>query len=298
MAEWISLDRVAVYHNYRQHDGESIAQLAADMRANGYRETFPVELCPDGFGGFFIITGHGRHAAAMDAGLESIYAMVFPEIVAGSRDFHAMQLRENMARKQSSALEDGLAFLDQLAAGMTEDDLASITGHALSWVRDRVTLAKCDPVLQAFAARYGIRYAIAAADLPGQLLTTLVATITADSKKINLDYWSELVGMARQGWNETLQSSSSMFDSDAFLVSQQWDTRLGAYVDAIKAREADELEQGLAFLTVKDAAVHLGITRAAVLKAIQRGTFPPADIRLGQTPGWRLGTIQSYAVKV
>ena len=299
MAEWIALEELAVYHNYRQHDPEGIAARAEDMRANGYRESYPIELCPNPDGGYYIISGHGRHESATLAGLGRVYANVFPEIVAGSMAFHAMQLRENMARKQSTPLEDGRQLQSMIDDGLTIEEAIVVSDHGAQWVRDRLTLAGCDPVLQAFSARYGIRYATAAADLPPQLITSLIATITADGgKRINLDYWSEIVGMARHGWQETLDRESSMFDPNAFLVSQEWDTKLGAYVDELAQREADDLERGLAFLTVKDAAAYLGLTRSAILKAIQRGTFPPADIRLGQTPGWHLATIQGYAVKV
>ena len=60
MSELIELNRIKVYRNYREHDPEDIAALAQDMRVNGYRESYPIELCPDGFGDYLIITGHGR----------------------------------------------------------------------------------------------------------------------------------------------------------------------------------------------------------------------------------------------
>ena len=292
MSELIELSRIKVYRNYRQHDPEDVAALASDMRENGYRETFPIELCPDGLGDFLIITGHGRHAAATLAGLEYVHAMVFQDITPGDSSFMAKQLRENMARKQSSPLEDGLAFEAQIESGQTVADIARIISKAESWVSDRLTLASCDPVLRSFAARHGIRYALAASDLPGELLRPLIDKISKDPKKVNLEWWTELVRITREGWQESLQSD--LFNADLFLVTEEWDTRLGQYVtESAKAVAPKSETVRESPLSVEDVATMTGLSRATILKYLQRGAIVP-DGRLGNTPYFYEASVQSW----
>ena len=292
MSELIKLDRIKVYRNYREHDHEDVAALALDMRANGYRESYPIELCPDGFGDYLIITGHGRHEAATLAGLDYVHALIFQDITAGDSNFMAKQLRENMARKQSSPLEDGLAFQAQIESGQTVADIARIISKAESWVSDRLSLAGCDPVLRSFAARHGIRYAIAASDLPGELLTPLIDKISKDPKKVNLEWWTELVRITREGWQESLQSD--LFDADSFLVTEEWDTRLGQYVtDSAKAVAPKSETVRESPLSVEEVATMTGLSRATILKYLQRGVIVP-DGRLGHTPYFYASSVETW----
>lgn len=283
----IHLDQIKEWQNYRKHNLDRVRGLADDMQEHGYRPAFPIEVCP-GDDCYFIITGHGRYAAATLAGLSAVWAVVHDDIAPGSPEFLAMQLRENMAREESNPLEDGQAFTIQVSNGRTVEDIARDISRSVGYVRDRIDAASLDPVAQVLAVTpgAGLRYCTALVGLPGDLQASLANKLLADPKRMGLEAWREFVASARSAYEETLHVG--MFD----MASQEWDTALGAYVD-----EATALVESARVVTVREEmlgvdelAAHLGIARAAILKRLQRGTLAP-DFRFGNLPGWYASTV-------
>jgi ParB-like chromosome segregation protein Spo0J len=290
-AQLIPLDSVRVHGNYRALSSEDVSRLADDMRANGYRAAYPLEIDAAGY----IIAGHHRHAAAVAAGLPTVWAVIREDVQAGTSAGLLAQLRENLSRHQSDALEDGRAFSRLVESGEAVEDVARAIGRTAGYVRDRVTLASLDPVAQSLGMSRGIRWALTLADLPTHLQAELARDIPRGA---TLETFAEAVGKAREAWQESLQAG--LFGGmDLELAAQEWDTDLGAYVtDAMREAETRKAEEEAArIVTVRDEplgrqelAAALRVSVAAVDKRLQRGTLVP-DLTVSGSPIWYASTV-------
>jgi ParB/RepB/Spo0J family partition protein len=298
VSELIPLERIQVFRNYRDGlDLDHVRSIAENMRANGYDAAYPVELsAPDMAGTYYLVAGHHRHAAAIEAGLDHVQAVI-TDLQPGSLGYLTKQIKENVARKQSNPLEEGRAFLAMIEAGATVEDIAAGIARQRRYVEARLAAASLDPVAQVLAVTpgAGLAYCHDLADLPAALQAQLAQQLLAGETILSRESWRELCARARDAWQESLQSD--LFDADSFLVSQEWDTKLGRYVEDIAASERLERENGTRLLTVADVAEMVGLTRATVLKYLQRGTIPAPDVRLGNTPGWYWHTIQAWQLE-
>jgi ParB/RepB/Spo0J family partition protein/excisionase family DNA binding protein len=295
MSELIPLDRIQVFRNYRDElDLEHVREISSNMAAHGYDAAYPIELtAPDMSGTFFIVAGHHRYAAAIDAGLDSVHAVI-TDLEPGSLDYLTKQVKENTARKQSNPLEEGKAFQAMIGLGATVESIAADIARSRRYVEARLVAAGLDPVAQVLAVTpgAGLRYCHDLADLPAAMQAQLAQQLLAGQTIFSQESWRALCAKARDAWQESLQSD--LFNADSFLVSQEWDTKLGEYVTGLRDQEQASLDNGTQLLTVEDIATRLGLSRATIHKYLQRGTMPAPDVRLGNTPGWLLGTVRHW----
>ena len=286
---YLPTDTVKEWRNYRTPDPEAVRRYAATMQAGAWRwESSPIDVTPCD-GGYLIIAGHTRHAAATLAAMPTVYAVIHPDIVPGSREWLEIQGSENMARTQSTILEDGHHVAAMIAAGLTMSDIAAALGHGVRWCEDRhAIVTDLDPVAQALAASRGISWGLALIGLPYATQAHLATTIPRGT---TLDLWREATAAARAEWQESL--SVGLFDiSEIELVAQEWNTAAGAYVTAAidtAAATAAAAERPTVYGR-RELAAALGVSVAAIDKRLARGTIAP-DITVSGSPIWYGATV-------
>ena len=290
MSELVPTDAVHVLSNYRDEETDpvQVARLADDMRVRGYVETFPIQVRTREEGGYWITSGHHRHAAAILAGIELVPVVLVEE---GPKDALLSQLGENLARKNSNPLEEGRAFLSAIEEhGATIEEICSRVCHGERYILDRIAIARLDPSAAALACRYGIGYGTILADLPRAVQAELVRSWVPG---MNLDAWTIAVGNAREAWQESM--SSGLFDmADMDLAAQEWSTDLGAYVtDAVQVVE--ESRAPTVPLGREEIATMLQVRVGTVSQWITRGIFPAEDMRVSGSPLWWPATVESWA---
>lgn len=125
-------------HNPRRDLGD-LTELADSIRAHGIRQDLLVVPNPDAEqGGWRIVIGHRRHAAAALAGADTVPVRVdatLDEI--GQRE---LMLVENLQRTDLSPVEEADAYQGLLDLGLSATAIARQTGRAVATVRSRLKI--------------------------------------------------------------------------------------------------------------------------------------------------------------
>jgi|GEM_PF-3412980 len=294
----LPLEVIGVWKNYREEHADNVDTLAADMMRRGYSSAYPLEVVrdPDTPGRYLVAAGHHRRAAAIAAGLLEVPAVVHEGVAPGSRAFFRVQLRENLTRRQSNPLEEGLQLAAMVENGATLEDLQDCTGHGAAWVTSRLELAGLHPLAQSLAVTrgYGIRWAVLLADLEHETQATL-CRLLGDASTMSLEGWRQTVDRARREENERRQTA--LFDGGAFTLEvEEWSTTLGAYVAEGESLTVDALEAtDTTPLGLAEIATRLGVARATAYKWQARGLLPAPDLALAMGPLWHAGTVDRWA---
>jgi ParB family chromosome partitioning protein len=127
----------------RQHfDQESIAELAASIKAHGVLQPIVVSRTPDGFE---LIAGHRRVLAARVAGKTSIPAVVREDVT----DRLELALVENLQRADLNAIETARAYkLLMETYDLTQEQLAERLGKSRSAVANTLRALQAPQILQ------------------------------------------------------------------------------------------------------------------------------------------------------
>lgn len=114
-------------------------ELVDSVRAAGVLE--PVVLGPDtGDGTRLLIAGNRRHAAAVEAGLTQLPAVLRDDLATDAQQVEAM-LIENLHRSDLTAVEEADAYEQLQLFGMDPAAIAKATGRAKTTVTSRLKLA-------------------------------------------------------------------------------------------------------------------------------------------------------------
>ena len=124
--------------NPRKDNGD-LTELAESIRANGVLQNLTV--VPKEDGGYTVIIGHRRLAAAKQAGLEEL-----PCVIMDMTEKEQIQtmLVENMQRSDLTVYEEAQGFQMMLDLGETVETIAEKAGFSQSTVRRRVKLLDLD----------------------------------------------------------------------------------------------------------------------------------------------------------
>lgn len=141
--------------NYRSTPGD-VAGLAKSIGRLGVLQPIIVAELPEG--GWQVVAGNRRLAAAQIAGLDEIPAVV----LAGGLDRTSVQLAENAAREDAHPLDEADAFARLAEEGAELADIAAAVARPESFVRRRLKLAALGMVVRQ-ALRDG-RISVAVAD--------------------------------------------------------------------------------------------------------------------------------------
>lgn len=143
--------------NPRKDVGD-VTELADSIRAKGVMQNLTVVRghYENGLreaidGGYTVIIGHRRRAAAIEAGLEVLPCAI---VDMDYRDQVSTMLLENMQRVDLTAYEQAQGFQMMMDLGDTVDGIAEKTGFSKKTVKHRLEMAKLDSkVLKDVSAR-------------------------------------------------------------------------------------------------------------------------------------------------
>ena len=127
-----------------------LKELAASIKANGVLQNLTV--VPREEGGYTVVIGHRRRAAALEAGIKELPCTV-------TDMDHKEQLRtmlmENMQRTDLTVYEQAQGFQMMMDLGESIKDLAKDTGFSQSTIRQRIKIAALNKVSVAHAVERG-----------------------------------------------------------------------------------------------------------------------------------------------
>ena len=127
-------------------DEAALAELTDSVRARGVLQ--PILVCRNPGGGYIVIAGHRRFAAARRAGLAVIPARL---VVAETRELLELALIENLQRESLNPIEEAQAF-QELMNNMdyTQEEVAKAVGKGRSTIANALRLlALPEPVRDA-----------------------------------------------------------------------------------------------------------------------------------------------------
>lgn len=133
----IPLEKIKVGDYAQRVDSEDdgIGELAASIRRVGM--LVPVVVCRHG-DNFVLVAGHRRVAAATDAGLKVVPAVVRKE---GGAEAKEVSFAENLFRKDLSPIELAAAISDSYEQGiLTIDQLAKGLHRSAYWIQAQIAL--------------------------------------------------------------------------------------------------------------------------------------------------------------
>jgi len=133
--------------NVRAHLGD-LTELAASIRSNGLLQPLVVERRTGG--GFTVIAGHRRLAAARRAGVPHVDVVLRRDTLPDER--LRFMLVENVQRRDLSPLEQAQALASLREMGHSQEDIARQVGKSTAWVSARLQLLTLTPAEQAAMA--------------------------------------------------------------------------------------------------------------------------------------------------
>lgn len=120
----------------------NLKELAASIKVNGIMQNLTVVERPEG--GYTVIIGHRRLAAAKKAGLSEVPCAIAK---LDEREQIGIMLTENMQRADLTLVEQAQTMQLMLDLGETVKTIADKTGFTKQTIRKRVRLMELDPAL-------------------------------------------------------------------------------------------------------------------------------------------------------
>jgi ParB family transcriptional regulator, chromosome partitioning protein len=250
----IRLDEIQAGDNDRKvFDADALAGLAASIEAYGGLIE-PILVRPLLFG-YEIIAGERRFRAHQLLGWDTIEA-----IVRDDDDGKAAiaMLVENVQRENLNPIEEADAYQARLDAGVTEAELATLTGIGVRRIRARLALrALCDEA----------RHLVATGNL-GAWYAGKLATVDHNRQIIALRQLQRTPNLGRHEWEALIadlaneQNQDALFDGDVLQV-ETWTPKVR------KARRATRAEL---LALVEELALHAwqaGVETAVTDRAIE-----------------------------
>ena len=124
--------------NPRKELGD-LTELAESIKAKGIMQNLTVVPRPQG--GYTVIIGHRRSAAAKVAGLESVPCVI---VKMTEREQVATMLLENMQRVDLTAYEQAQGFQMMIDLGESVESISEKTGFSKKTVKGRLKMAELD----------------------------------------------------------------------------------------------------------------------------------------------------------
>ena len=137
--EYIHISLLHPHPNNPRRELGDLTELAASIEAKGVLQNLTV--VPAEEGGYRIIIGHRRHAAAKLAGLTDLPCVITHMTPKEQIDTMAV---ENLQRQDLTPYEEAECFQMMLDMGGTVEAVAKDTGFSESTIRRRVSLLKLD----------------------------------------------------------------------------------------------------------------------------------------------------------
>lgn len=136
MIDMIPMEKIALAEDNPRTKLGDLDELAQSIVAHGILE--PLIVTPDGEGGYSLVIGHRRFAAADQAGLDVVPAII--REFEDDRTRREVMLVENLQRSDLDPLEEARAYSQLLALDRTQRDIAESIGRSQSHVSKRLSL--------------------------------------------------------------------------------------------------------------------------------------------------------------
>lgn len=133
--EYIHISRLHPHPDNPRKELGDLTELAASIEAKGVLQNLTV--VPDNDGGYRIIIGHRRHAAAKLAGFTDLPCVIAD--MTPQEQFETMMV-ENVQRSDLTVYEQAEGFQMMLDMGGSVEEVAKKTGFSETTVRNRVKL--------------------------------------------------------------------------------------------------------------------------------------------------------------
>lgn len=128
--------------NVRKAIGD-VSELAASIRENGLVQPLVVTQQPNRKDRYLILAGHRRHAAAQRVGMRQVPVVIRHDLD-HIADHLSLMLVENVQRTQLTPVEKAEAIRDLMAVGLTQADVARVTGMHPSTVNSLMLINEVD----------------------------------------------------------------------------------------------------------------------------------------------------------
>lgn len=144
----IGIENIYPHPENPRKDLGDLSELVESIKKNGVMQNLtviPGHWNADGEyedSGYTLIIGHRRHAAAKEAGLETVPCRVVEGM--DRKEQLSTMLEENMQRSDLTVYEQAQGFQLMLDLGETEDSIAEKTGFSKTTIRRRLNIAKLD----------------------------------------------------------------------------------------------------------------------------------------------------------
>lgn len=139
MLFYIPVDQIYPHPDNPRKDLGDLTELAESIKAKGIMQNLTV--VPRNEGGYTVIIGHRRSAAAKLAGLSEVPCVI---VEMSEREQVATMLLENMQRVDLTAYEQAQGFQMMIDFGDTVEGIAEKTGFSKKTVRGRLKMAELD----------------------------------------------------------------------------------------------------------------------------------------------------------
>lgn len=136
---YISVDELYPHPDNPRKELGDLTELAESIKAKGIMQNLTV--VPRNEGGYTVIIGHRRSAAAKLAGLTEVPCVI---VEMSEREQVATMLLENMQRVDLTAYEQAQGFQMMIDFGDTVEGIAEKTGFSKKTVRGRLKMAELD----------------------------------------------------------------------------------------------------------------------------------------------------------
>lgn len=139
MLVYIPVDQLHPHPDNPRKELGDLSELVESIKAKGVMQNLTV--VPRAEGGYTVIIGHRRSAAAKEAGLSAVPCVI---VEMSEREQVATMLLENMQRVDLTAYEQAQGFQMMIDFGDTVEGIAEKTGFSKKTVRGRLKMAELD----------------------------------------------------------------------------------------------------------------------------------------------------------
>lgn len=258
-------------------DRTADAELVASVQQHGLLQ--PIAVIEDG-DGYRPLFGCRRLDAARKAGLDSIACAVYPaDLPADQRQIIA--LVENIARLDNSPIEQGRAFLELVALGVPQEEVAKRIGKPRHFVHARVRLASLpQQVLDALPPSYAIAAVVELGKLPEEALLAVLDENPGAAADLEL----ARDAVRRAGRDLGL----ARFTTDACTSCTRKEESLCLGPDCFDHKQRDAAEASIAKLRAEHPEAELVVSRAGVRNATAASMSLISDHRAHSLRGRRI----------
>ena len=147
---YINVNDLYPHKDNPRKDVGDLEELTASIKVSGVLQ--PLTVVPRAEGGYTVVIGHRRRAAAVEAGVAELPCIITD---LSETDQLGVMLQENMQRENLTPVEEAFGFQTMLDLGKSVKDIAKETGFTQTTIKKRVKVASIDKTVANTAVEKG-----------------------------------------------------------------------------------------------------------------------------------------------